>query len=223
MALAEVIKTECADIAIWHKTETIEELKEVLNDNDIINNIEILYSKPKRQTEQLISHILIKHLLGQVKEIKHQQNGAPYIDEEKYISISHSRKSIAVAISEKPIGIDLEEIDRKQYSLLKKFTTPNEQLWVESSNDKQLISAIIWSAKEAIYKLANIEGLLFESEIEIAPFNPDEECNFKASYRGKVVNCQLLVNEHTFVESAHTRQSLSKLILPSLNRRFVSC
>lgn len=191
MALAEVIKTECADIAIWHKTETIEELKEILNEENIINNIETQYTNPKRQTEQIISHILIKELLGEAIEIKHHQNGAPHIDGDRYISISHSRRSIAVAISSKPIGIDLEEIDRKQYSLHKKFTTPNEQLWIESSDNKQLISAIIWSAKEAIYKLANIEGLLFESEIEITPFNPDEECNFKVSYRDKVVNCQL--------------------------------
>ena len=202
MALAEVIKTECADIAIWHKIETIEELKTILKEKSIINSIEARYTNPKRQIEQLISHILIKHLLGKAKEIKHHANGAPYIEnsEEKFVSISHSKKSIAVAISSIPIGIDIEEIDRKQYSLLKKFTTPNEQLWVESSNDKQLISAIIWSAKEAIYKLANIDGLLFESEIEITPFNPDKECNFKASYRGigvscqfSVVSCQLLV------------------------------
>ncbi|MBR4119596.1 MAG: 4'-phosphopantetheinyl transferase superfamily protein [Bacteroidales bacterium] len=192
MALAEVIKTGCANIAIWHKTETVEELKEILEDNDIFNKIKTSYSNTKRQTEQLISHILIKHLLGQVKEIKHRSNGAPYIEncENKFISISHSKKSIAVAISEKPIGIDLEEIDRKQYSLHKKFTTTNEQLWIESSDNKQLISAIIWSAKEAIYKLANIEKLLFESEIEIAPFNPTKESNFIATYRGKVVNCQ---------------------------------
>ena len=191
MALAEVIKTECADIAIWHKTETTAELKEILNEEDIINNIEAQYSNSKRQTEQLISHILIKHLLGEAKEIKHHQNGAPHIDGDRFISISHSRKSIAVAISSKPIGIDLEEISRKQYSLHKKFTTPNEQLWIESSNNKQLISAIIWSAKEAIYKLANIEGLLFESEIEITPFNPTEKSNFKARYRDRVVGCQL--------------------------------
>ena len=205
MALIKEIKTESAKIAIWQITEEIDELKELLKENSIIGHIETQYNNPKRQREQLISHILIKHLLGEAKAIKHHANGMPYIEDctELFISISHSRKSIAVAISNGPIGIDLEEIERKQYSLLKKFTSEAEQNWVESrqnDNEKQFISAVIWSAKEAIYKLANINGLLFEREIEVTPFDPNTETHFKATYRNTpceciflVVSCQLLV------------------------------
>ena len=205
MALTKEIKSNGAKIAIWQITEEIDELKELLKENSIIEQIEAKYNNPKRQREQLISHLLIKHLLGEAKAIKHHANGMPYIEDcsELFLSISHSRKSIAVAISKTPIGIDLEEIERKQYSLLKKYTSQTEQNWVESKqndNEKQFISAIIWSAKEAIYKLANTEGLLFESEIEITPFNPNTDTHFKATYRNTpcecdffVFSCQLLV------------------------------
>ena len=198
MALIKEIKTDSAKIAIWQITEEIDELKELIKESSIIEQIETQYNNPKRQREQLISHILIKHLLGEAKAIKHHTNGMPYIDgcTDLFASISHSRKSIAVAISAAPIGIDLEEIDRKQYSLLKKYASQTEQNWVENNQDateKQLISAIIWSAKEAIYKLANTEGLLFESEIEITPFNPNTENSFLATYRNKPCKCDLLV------------------------------
>ena len=198
MALTKEIKTKSAKIAIWQITEEIDELKELLKENSIVEHIETQYNNPKRQREQLISHILIKHLLGEAKAIKHHANGMPYINgcTDLFVSISHSKKSIAVAISAAPIGIDLEEIDRKQYSLLKKYASQTEQNWVENNQDateKQLISAIIWSAKEAIYKLANTEGLLFESEIEITPFNPNTENSFLATYRNEPCKCDLLV------------------------------
>ncbi len=198
MALIKEIKSNGAKITIWQIAEEIDELKELLKDNSIIEQIETQYNNPKRQREQLISHLLIKHLLGEAKAIKHHANGMPYIEDctELFISISHSRKSIAVAISNTPIGIDLEEIERKQYSLLKKYTSQTEQNWVESkqnNNEKQFISAIIWSAKEAIYKLANTEGLLFESEIEITPFNHNTDTHFKATYRNTSCECVFLV------------------------------
>ena len=198
MALIKVIETESTKIAIWQIEEEVEEIKNILDERAIIKNIESNLSNKKRQREQLISHLLVKLIIGEAKEIKHHSNGSPYIDdsENRHISISHSRKSIAVALSKTPIGIDIEEINRKQYQLYKKFTTQSEQKWLEETEDiytKQLTAAIIWSAKEAIYKLANIEGLLFESEIEITPFNHNTESLFKATYRGKEVSCQLSV------------------------------
>ena len=199
MALEKVIETNGTSIAIWQVEESIEELSAML-DKSIVKKIIGRYSNKKRIREQLTSHLLLKELSGKTKEITHLPNGAPQIEgDDRFISISHSRKSIAVAISNKPIGIDIEEINRKQYELHKRFTTPSEQKWIEENSNphqKQLIAAIIWSAKEAIYKLANIEGLLFESEIEITPFSPNEHnqtMQFNATYRNTSCKCELLV------------------------------
>ena len=197
MALEKIISIQNASIALWTNIETGEELKRILGDDSLIAKIEGKYNNPKRQREQLISHILVKELLGETKEIMHLPNGAPHIEGyDKYISISHSKKTIAVAISNKPIGIDIEDIERNQYKLHKKFTTPKEQEWINNNpelSQKQLISAVIWSTKEAIYKLANIEGLLFENEIEITPFNIAKESSFVATYRNTPCKCNFLV------------------------------
>lgn len=199
MALEKVIETNGTSIAIWQVEESIEELRTML-DMSIVKKIIGRYSNEKRIREQLTSHLLLKELSGKTKEITHLPNGAPQIEgDDRFISISHSRKSIAVAISNKPIGIDIEEINRKQYELHKRFTTPSEQKWIEENSNphqKQLIAAIIWSAKEAIYKLANTEGLLFESEIEITPFSPTEQnqtMQFNATHRNTPCKCELLV------------------------------
>lgn len=202
MAHIKEIESEKIRVAIWSINEDIEELKKLLNSERIAKKIEERYSSVKRQREQFVSHLLVKHLFGEAKEIKHHESGAPYIEaNSKHISISHSRKSIALAVSDKNIGIDIEERDRKQLSLIKKFTTPTEQEWIASvgnTKEQQLIAELIWSAKEAIYKLAGIEGLSFENDIEISPFNiTPATTTFTASYLNKKCSCtfQLIENE----------------------------
>lgn len=186
MALIYNISLKAYSLAIWEISESTEELSKKLDSPSILQNILNEVKTEKRLKERITAHIVLKDLLGENKEIKHDTNNAPYIENSNlHISISHTNSMVAVAISNKPIGIDIEDRKRKQLQLYHKFTTKQEKEWIDNCKtieEKQLTAEVIWSAKEAIYKLANIKGLLFESEIEIIPFSPKSENNFKASY-----------------------------------------
>lgn len=200
MALIYNITLKTYSLAIWEISESSEELSKELDSPSIIQKIFNEVQTEKRRKERITAHIILKELLGEEKEIKHDANNAPYIEDSNlHISISHTNSMVAVAISNNPIGIDIEDRERKQLQLSHKFTTKQEKEWIDNCKtikDKQLISEVIWSAKEAIYKLANIKGLLFESEIEIAPFIPQTETTFKATYLNKSTTNHLLLRNN---------------------------
>lgn len=197
MALIYNITLKTYSLAIWEISESTEELSKEFDSPSILQKILNETRTEKRRKERITAHIILKYLLGESKEIKHDANNAPYIEDSNlHISISHTNSMVVVAISNNPIGIDIEDRARKQLQLSHKFTTKQEKEWIDNCKtieEKQLIAEVIWSAKEAIYKLANIKGLLFESEIEITPFLPQTETTFKATFRDRVVNCQLSV------------------------------
>lgn len=199
MALIYNISTKAYSLAIWEVSESTEELSKELDSPSILQNILNEAKTEKRHKERITAHIVLKHLFGEIKEIKHDANNAPYIENSNlHISISHTNSLVAVAISNNPIGIDIEDRERKQLQLSHKFTTKQEKEWIDNCKtieEKQLIAEVIWSAKEAIYKLANIKGLLFESEIEITPFIPQSETNFKATYLDKNTTNHLLLTD----------------------------
>ena len=70
--------------------------------------------------------------------------GAPYIEGGPHFSISHCKRGIAVAVSENPIGIDIEGIRRWDEGLVRKTMNNEEQkliylLHVKSLAKDQLI------------------------------------------------------------------------------------
>lgn len=203
MALIYNISTKAYSLAIWKVSESTEELSKELYSPSILQKILNEVRTEKRRKERITAHIILKELLGEEKEIKHDANNAPYIENSNlHISISHTNNLVAVAISNNPIGIDIEDRERKQLQLSHKFTTEQEKKWIDSCKtieEKQLTAEVIWSAKEAIYKLANIKGLLFESEIEITPFIPQSESNFKASYLDKNTTNHLLLMDRVLL------------------------
>ena len=79
--------------------------------------------------------------------------GAPYIEGGPYFSISHCKRGIAVAVSENPIGIDIEAIRAFSPDLMRKTMSPVEQQRITSSvtPDQEFIR--LWTQKEALLKL----------------------------------------------------------------------
>ena len=94
--------------SIWEIEESEDELTEGLT----ISHVE------KKKLNQLKSHVhrkgylatrqLLKKLGIPPGSNKYDQNGAPYLIDGRYLSITHSGNFAAVAISDKKVGIDLE-------------------------------------------------------------------------------------------------------------------
>ena len=112
--------------------------------------------------------------------------GAPYIEGGPYFSISHCKTAIAVAVSENPIGIDIEAIRTFKPELMRKTMSPAEQQRITSSATPDQEFIRLWTQKEALLKLQGtgiisdlhhvLDHTLDLSWTEISHLSPDYIC-----------------------------------------------
>lgn len=91
-------------------------------------------------------------------EYAHQPNGAPYLPHlpHQYLSISHTEGFAMVGISGQPLGVDIERIGRQVQRVQSRFVHDREYRILQAQRiDATLALCILWSAKEAAYKLTN--------------------------------------------------------------------
>ena len=79
--------------------------------------------------------------------------GAPYLENGPYFSISHCKQGIAVAVSETPIGIDIETIRPFNEGLMRKTMNSEEQTHILSSLNPEIEFIRLWTQKEAYVKM----------------------------------------------------------------------
>ena len=126
-----------------------------------------------RQREWLTVRVLLKKMIGEEKQISYTPAGKPYLaDSPYYISISHTKGHVAVAIDENyPVAIDIEQISPRVEKLRSRFMNETEEQHL-SKNLPLIHSLLHWSAKEAIYKYMDENDIDFKSQLHIHPFEP---------------------------------------------------
>lgn len=124
---------------------------------------------PSRRLEFLASRFLRTAILGQ-KSIEYFANGAPYIENQGFISISHTTGLVGLAHSEQfSVGLDLECIREKAARLHQRFTHREEYAQFDPSSAVDM--TILWSMKETLYKLGHRKGVHFATELLIDRIN----------------------------------------------------
>ena len=110
----------------------------------------------------LLEQMYRQHVGGRMPEIAVTERGKPYFAEGRWhFSISHSKRHVFCALSEKPIGIDAEELDRTiNLRLADKILSPMERQQFDSAEDQRLALLTFWVLKEALAKLTG-EGIKF--------------------------------------------------------------
>lgn len=79
------------------------------------------------------------------------QSGQPVLQgSDLHASISHCQELVACAISEHPIGIDVEQIRAVKPGMPERVCTAEELAWMQDSADRFFE---IWTAKEAYFKM----------------------------------------------------------------------
>lgn len=120
----------------------------------------------KRKREFVATRILRHNNLG-FEHIHYNSNGAPYINNEGFISISHSANMVGLAINKvHSVGLDLEVPRDRILSIKSKFVSEREMKLFDT--DDASIVTRLWSAKEALYKLAGRKQILFIEELHIS-------------------------------------------------------
>lgn len=102
-------------------------------------------------------------------EFLYNQYGAPSIENGPYFSISHCKSGIAVAVSDAPIGIDIESIRTPKVDLVRKTMNSVEQSAIFSAANPDWAFTRLWTQKEALLKMkgtgiiADLHDVLLDS------------------------------------------------------------
>ena len=83
----------------------------------------------------------------------YNEHGAPYLAVGPYFSISHCKQGIVVAVSETPIGIDIEAIRPLNEGLVQKAMNPQEQVQIAAAANPEQEFIRLWTRKEAYVKM----------------------------------------------------------------------
>lgn len=121
----------------------------------------------KRQREFVATRVL-KHSIFGFQHIHYNAVGAPFIPGTGFLSISHCSHTVAIAVNKEfAIGLDLELPRAHIGSVMHKFLSEAE-LNAFDCADSNVVSKI-WSAKEALYKLAGRKEILFSQDLLVEP------------------------------------------------------
>ena len=104
---------------------------------------------------------LLKELSGGVlPEIARTKMGKPYfVGDDRHFSISHTPYHVFCVLSERPIGMDAEELDREmKLALAEKILSEREFAQFQQAEDKNKALLTFWILKEAAGKCTG-EGI----------------------------------------------------------------
>ena len=165
---------EWGGIAIWHITETSDELYALL-DTEKYDSQLLGMKNEVRRAEWLAVRLLVKELFGPEAEVAYHPTGRPYLkNSTTHISISHTKGFAAVAYHhEAPVGMDIEYLSSRVERIALRFTTRDETSYIDRHDEsvRQMYHLINWSAKETLYKLFDSPSMAeFKEVFHIAPY-----------------------------------------------------
>ena len=128
------------------------------------------FQNDKRRREHLAWRRVVRNELGRDVVIDYNEVGAPVVDTPNtYISVAHGGDSVAVAIADEPVGVDIEALDRNYERIMSRYMSPAE----EALSKMEEWPAVVWTAKEAIYKLYGKREVDLTQDIRIQTFDPE--------------------------------------------------
>tara|TARA_B100001057_G_C22526382_1_gene824012 strand:- start:44 stop:676 length:633 start_codon:yes stop_codon:yes gene_type:complete len=164
-----IVISDDLKILIWHIEESLEELS-----SNIRLTVEDLnrLKKHKKEINQK-EFFAIRNLLLSAdispENLFYNPMGAPVLKSGKKLSISHSKTVAGIAYGSNPVGFDLECYQRKILNIAPRFLHLEEDFVKKGTNEIEKIT-LVWTAKEALYKVIQKDGINFSDQLLVAPF-----------------------------------------------------
>ena len=142
------------------------------------------FLRPERQRRQTIGAelLLIRALrdCGAKPELPlplmKDENGKPYLPGGSlFFSLSHAGDYAACAISDYPVGLDIQTLSTFREPILRSGFTPDEQCYVLSAANKEAAFTEVWTRKESYMKMSGL-GLRLPLQ-SFSSLAPPENCN----------------------------------------------
>ena len=178
-------------ILIWRIEEPLEQLKKDLK---LAKADEIRFQKRKilsHQKEFLASRRLLLEAGIPLHFLIHDPNGIPRLESGQQLSITHTRSFAGIAIGTKPLGFDIEIFRPKIQRIARRFIHPQETFLQKGDKVIEKLT-LLWTAKEALYKVLKKRGIIFSQQIQVTPFQwGDKEGSAKVFFKEKSLDFSL--------------------------------
>ena len=158
-------------LLIWKVSETEEELSKGLTlssfDKDKLKKLK---RKEHRKSFWAVRQLL-KHLKITENDFYYTSKGKPILCNNKHLSISHTKNYVAVIVSDRPIGVDVEHQSDKLNLVANKYLNMEENMYLSSTQNILASLSVIWGVKEAVFKIyGGLIPLSFKNDIQVYPF-----------------------------------------------------
>ena len=158
----KIIKKNNLEIFILAKSDFITD-----NLNLFPSEIEGLNKiKNELRKKEFLGIRFLRNLFYPELEIHYLDSGKPFVKKnDTFISISHSKNFLGLAIAKYPIGLDREECKERIHKIKSRFINPTELTLLNSESLLHLTKA--WCIKESLFKLNSRSGVDFKNELII--------------------------------------------------------
>ena len=126
------------------------------------------YRHERDQRLCLAAYRLLQHALSQeygihdLPQFTYTANGKPLLacHPDIHFSLSHCREAVAVAVSDRPIGIDVETLDHYSEDVARQVMNDVEMRRILASPHPDITFTQLWTMKESLFKLTDDAGHL---------------------------------------------------------------
>ncbi|MCI1188994.1 4'-phosphopantetheinyl transferase superfamily protein [Hymenobacter sp. DH14] len=175
-----------AVLGLWHLTETPEALWAGLPNAATYQPLLPARADARREAQWLAGRRLAHALFGELPTplppetlVQNDATGRPWLlgaPADTVVSLSHSGEWAAAVLAQGGrAGVDIELIRDKAQRLAGKFLAENEWNHARAATADIAPDAhysLLWSAKEALYKLAAQRGIIFRQQLLLHEFSP---------------------------------------------------
>ncbi len=135
-------------------------------------------SAPSRRAQWATARALLRQMLGADAELRYASSGALILTKPigttRHLSISHTKEWVAVMFSEGRCGVDIESLGRNFSKVASRYISHDEREKFEALVGEHF-EALMWSAKESLYKYGASEGLDFLQDMVIIDIDTAEQ------------------------------------------------
>lgn len=157
-------------ILIWQITETVDILLSKIQLDNSSKQILDLKKKEIHKKQFLAIRNILELMSSEKYLVSYSELGKPYLNSKKNISVTHSGSYAALIVSDKQVGIDLEEFGEKIKKIEKKFLDVELDYPIDLSTSNLLV---YWNIKESIFKSLENKPMDFRKNIIVLPLEKE--------------------------------------------------
>ena len=195
---------------VWHCSEDINFFRSKLNLTNYELEILAKRKNSKKALEFLCSRLLLRLCKLDPNDLSYNEFGAPILKSGKFISISHCKNYVTLLLSNQSCGVDIETKRKQILNIKHKFLNQTDINNISMENISDI--TLIWTLKEAIYKLCQYPGINFKDQIFVSTIDiKNNLANAYVDIDGSITNliCKFQINKEYICSTVFIDDGLS--------------